>query len=113
VTPKIYLYSNTLLFFTKDKVLIRKKVAFQLFFSYSSLCIPNGFRNLDSKIRPECPECTEEYMRAKPLRMVLRESAIFEANHFWQILKGKGYKKDKTSLLKFRLKLLLVASYHP
>ncbi len=49
-------------------------------FFYAALFIPNGFRDLDSKIRIERPECTGEYMRT-------RESAIFEN----QILKGEGY----------------------
>ena len=42
--------------------------------------IPNEFRNMDSKIRTERPECTQEYLRTQ-------ESAIFEK----QISKGAGY----------------------
>ena len=42
--------------------------------------IPNGFQNMDSKISPKRPECTEGYMRT-------RSDEIFEK----QILKGEGY----------------------
>ena len=44
--------------------------------------IPNGFRNMDSKIRPERPECTEESMRT-------RSAEIFGK----QISKDEGYIK--------------------
>ena len=47
--------------------------------------IPNGFRNMDSKIRIERPECTKGYMRT-------RESAIFGD----QISKGEGYITQNT-----------------
>ena len=61
-----------------------------------TLSIPNGFRNLDLKIRIERPECTKGYMRT-------RESAIFEK----QILKGEGYKSLILVIL-----LILVTGMH-
>ena len=42
--------------------------------------MPDGFQNMDSKIRGERPECTKGYMRT-------RSAEIFEN----QILKGEGY----------------------
>ena len=52
-----------------------------------NLQIPNGFRNMDSKIRTERPECTKEYMRT-------RSAEIFATNDSWQISKDEGYGFD-------------------
>ena len=49
---------------------------------YAPDLIPNGFQDLDLKMKGERPECTEEYMRT-------RDTEIFKN----QILKGEGYTK--------------------
>ncbi len=56
--------------------------------------IPNGFRNMDSKMKVERPECTEKSMREKPLRMVFRDAEIFDSTCPWQVSKGEGYKEE-------------------
>ncbi len=53
--------------------------------------IPNGFRDMDSKIRSEHRN-VDNYLRAKPLGMVLRASEIFDSTHPRQISKGEGYR---------------------
>ncbi len=58
---------------------------FALFYS-----IPNGFQDMDSKIRSEHRN-VDNYLRAKPLLMVLRASEIFDSTHPGQISKSEGY----------------------
>lgn len=56
--------------------------------------IPNGFQELDWKIRAERSECTKTYMRT-------RGSEIFKN----QILKGEGYNKPFDEYEQLRIKL--------
>ena len=69
-------FKATKLFAKHDETYIPREVVNSL----KKQSLPNRFQNMDSKISPERPECTEGYMRT-------RSDAIFEK----QILKGEGY----------------------
>jgi TonB family protein len=55
---------------------------------------------MDSKIRSEHRN-VDNYLREKPLGMVLRASEIFDSTHPRQISKGEGYRPGNASLIPY------------